>query len=135
MHGAVPMIPAGVGMTIKGIQIYWGFMAVVALIILVSIGKLVYDTTSIFPPAVPQNLEELEQWPEKKLYRLTRHLECDRLPWSDEVPEELQELHRICRTASTIWVKKYKANRMKGLADDAREKLKHLRKNPKALPE
>lgn len=103
-----------------------GFIIYIACLAIVTcgmVGFMLYDRGKIFPPKLPQNLEELHQWPEKDLSKLNDSLKCSMLPW-ENVPEDLLELKRICDISTDIWHEKYKARKL----IEARDGLKHLHK-------
>lgn len=101
-------------MKIRGIQIFWVCMIALNLALWV---PLLYHESIIFPPTVPQNLEELDQRSEYQVRRLTKSLECRKLPY-DNVPEELLELKRVCGVATKIWLKKYRASQIEDLLNN-----------------
>jgi len=92
-------------------KIYWAFIIMFSIIIWI---PLLYHTSIIFSPTVPQNLEVVEQWSEYKTNRLIRYIDCRKLPY-DNVPEELLELKRVCGVLTTMWLKKYRANQIEDL--------------------
>lgn len=98
----------------KGLIIYWVSIVVISLAVC---APLLYHINVIFPATVPHNLEELDQWSEYQLRRLTDSLECRKLPYSN-VPEELLELKRVCDIATTIWLKKYRASQIEDLLNN-----------------
>ena len=85
----------------------WGALLVMGLfaagMILASI--LIYTYVKVNQVHAPQNIEELEQWSEGKIYDMRNTLKCDKLPYKD-TPEDLLELKRICGISGQIWLRK-----------------------------
>lgn len=82
-----------------------------------------YNINMIFPAHAPQNLEELNDWGEKELFRLMKSLKCSSLGFAT-VPEELRQLKQVCSAVTILWGIKYNAR----MLEEAREGLKYLPK-------
>lgn len=93
------------------------------------LGNALYRDAWIFPPTKPANMEELTTWSELDLWRLKKHYKCEGLP--SDLPDDLKELKRFCKTVTVFWSKKYDEMKIK----DARDIANKLRQPEKMKEE
>lgn len=81
----------------------------------------------------PENLEELIEWSEKDLYKLSQNLKCSTVSYTTIVPHrtnqeqaaaDFEELKRVCNIVITLWMEKYNLEQY----NKATEGMKYLHK-------